>query len=76
MLNKQEKQIFLKLARTEEGKVLRDYIQKLVDQLSDIDSITGDAIKDRQFVKQLLNTELLSYFHESKTTKKEDDSWE
>ena len=58
-LNKQEQDLSHALSKSEDGVILSGYIQKVIDELSDIDSLKSDIIENRKVVKSTLRDSLL-----------------
>ena len=75
-LNEQEKQVFLKLSRQADGQVLKEYIKKIITEVTSIDNLSSDIIVNMQNVKSILNSQLLEHLTESKVEEFEEDSYE
>lgn len=75
-LNKQEKDLFYKLSKSHDGKILTEYMEKLIQQLSDVDSLTTDIIKNRQVVKSVLKAQVIDLLRDTEPQREEAESYE
>lgn len=75
-LNKQEKEVFLKLSRSSDVEILKGYIQKVINEVSDIDNLSTDIIKNAQTTKSILKNQLLEHLTEQKIEEEASDLYE
>lgn len=75
-LNKQEKALFYKLSKSQDGEILSGYVQRIINELSDVDTITTDIIKNRQIVKSVLKTHLVEPLRDTEPQREEVESYE
>ena len=75
-LNKQEKDVFYKLSSGEDGKILREYIGKVIDEVSNVDNLTSDIIKNAQNVRSILKSQLQEHLVRTEVDLNEEDTYE
>jgi len=75
-LNKQEKEVFLKLSRSSDAEILKGYIQKVINEVSNIDNLSTDIIKNAQTTKSILKNQLLEHLTEQKIEEEANDLYE
>lgn len=76
LLNEQEQDVFNKLARSNDADILRSYITKLINEVTNIDNLNSDIIINMRNVKSILKTGLLDYLTDSTVEAPEEDSYE
>lgn len=75
-LNKQEKEVFLKLARSQDAEIIKGYVERLIADITDIDNLSTDIIKNAQVVKSTLKSQLLDHLTEQKIEEEKQDTYE
>jgi hypothetical protein len=75
-LNEQEKEVFLKLARSQDADILKLYIAKLIKDVVSVDNLTSDPIQNARVTKQTLTTNLLDLLTETEVEPNEEDTYE
>jgi len=75
-LNDKEKEYFLKLSRSSDTDILKDYLTRIIKEVSDIDNLTTDIIKNAQTVKFILKSQLLDLLEEHTVEQGEEDSYD
>lgn len=75
-LNKQEKDLFYKLSKSQDGELLSNYMQRIISQLSDVDTLTTDIIKNRQMVKSVLKAHFVDLLRDTEVKQEEPESYE
>jgi len=75
-LNKQEKDVFDKLSHGQDGKVLKAYISKLIEEVSSVDNLTSDIIKNAQNVRTALKGQLLEHLTHTEFSQNKEDTYE
>lgn len=75
-LNDTEKELFSRLSKTDEGRVLKEYILKIIGELSDVDSLTSDIIENRRIVKSSLKAGLIDLLEDRQPAREEPETWD
>ena len=75
-LNEQEKDVFLKLARSQDAEIIKGYIEKVMKETSDVENLTSDIIQNAKTVKHILQTNLLDILDEKIVEPHKEDSYE
>lgn len=68
--------MFLKLARSEHAKSLKEYIVRVIQHVTDVDNLTSDIVQNVQNTKAILQADLLSHLTEAKIEEQDEDSYE
>jgi len=75
-LNKQEKEIFLKLSRSSDAEILKGYVEKLISEITNVDNLSTDIIKNAQTTKAILKGHLLDHLTEQTIEEEQQDTYE
>lgn len=75
-LNKEEKALFYKLSKSQDGKILTNYVNKIISELSDVDTLTTDIIKNRQIVKSVLKAHIVDFLKDTEVEPEEIETYE
>lgn len=76
LLNEQEKEIFTKLARSQDADIIKGYFERVIQEVVDVDSLTSDPILNARTAKQILLTALLEPLKDNQVEPKEKETWE
>ena len=75
-LNEQEKEVFLKLARSQDADIIKGYIERVIGEVVNIDNLSTDPIRNAQITKQILKSDLLDHLTEHRVDKQEPENYE
>ena len=75
-LSEQEKVLFYKLSKSEDGEVLKGYLNKILVHISDVSTLTADVVTSRQAVAHILKSDLVSLLNDTEVEPEEPESYE